>query len=97
MGCFVGFVDGEPQAFAVVLLPTTPFMMFPQIVLVYNAGAQGLAVAVGDKMREWLLNHGCEEALSLRRDDPHAFMRATRHFGTPRLYGSLISYKLGCR
>jgi hypothetical protein len=102
LGCFVGFLDGVPQGIALAVLPTTPFMLRPQVLLAYvrRSPDRNVAKAIGKRMRAWLEEKGYRTALAMRRGSDAqvnpanlAFMRVTRHFGQPTVWGAVLAYE----
>jgi hypothetical protein len=93
LGIFLGYEYGYPKTVAVAMLPSNMFMEHPQIAMVYNEGDPRLFVEVAARMRKWLQEEGYNCALAMRRRNPAAFRRATKHFGEPRDYGTMLLYE----
>jgi hypothetical protein len=95
LGVFVSRDDSGPRSVAVVLLPTSNLMMYPQVALVYSEGPPTHIKAVLERVRGWLRKAGHERALGINlwRSD-RAFMRGFCHFGKPSRMGSLIAFDL---
>jgi hypothetical protein len=95
LGVFIGYNDlCAPVAIAIGVLPTSTFMMGPQIALAYSEDAKVLRL-VGEKMRAWMRAAGHPRAYAinhLHADAP--FMRVTSHFGKPERIGSVIEFDL---
>jgi hypothetical protein len=95
LGIFIGYDDLEPKALAVAMLPTSAFMMAPQVPLIYNGGPPALAKAVSMRLRRWLTDAGFKTVIgaNLYRSN-QVFMRGLSHFGKPKPLGSLIEFDL---
>jgi hypothetical protein len=95
LGVFVGYDDATaPVAIAIGMLPTSAFMMGPQVLLAYSEDAEVFRL-VGERMRAWMRDAGHDRAFAinhLHADAP--FMRVTSHFGKPGRMGSVIEFDL---
>jgi hypothetical protein len=95
-GVFVGFAGDLPQTIVVALLPDGPFMVAPQIALVYNQGSKALIRMVGGRLRQWILENGFSEALGINLAHSEAgFSRVFAHFGEPSRFGVMVKFRLG--
>jgi hypothetical protein len=94
-GAFVGSEGGVPKAVVVALLPTSPFMLSPQIPLAYNEGSKALARLLGVRVRKWILDNGFNDALAINvRHSAAVFGRVFAHFGKPSRFAEMISFQL---
>jgi hypothetical protein len=80
-----------------VLLPTTPFISYPQLIMGYNEGAYQLHRLASIRIREWLRQNGHTTALAITRRADRAFMRCFRDFGEGELYATFVRFELGDR
>jgi hypothetical protein len=98
VGVFVGFEDSVPRAIVMAVLPEGPFMIAPQIALVYNQGSKALIRKLGARLRQWLLENGFTEALGINMTHSEAgFSRVFAHFGEPSRFGVVVRFRLGVR
>jgi hypothetical protein len=91
----VGYEGRRAVALGVAALPTSVFMLAPQVCLVYNAGPPQLVRMMGQRLREWLREHGHNRVMgvNLRARDA-AFMRLFRHTAQGRRAGLLMEWRL---
>jgi hypothetical protein len=100
-GLFVGFEPfdqrsgGDPKAVALAMLPSTPLMLKPQIVLAYNEGSKALARMIGVRVRAWILEAGYADALAINlHHKARSFARVFRHFGEPSSFAEVVRFSL---
>jgi hypothetical protein len=94
IGIFVGFVEHDPRAVVVGLLPNSAFHIAPIIALLYSeARNRSLLVEMGRRLREWLTSSGFDHAVTnnLWHDD-RAFMVHFAHFGNPERIGMALRF-----
>jgi hypothetical protein len=93
-GLFLGMEGGEARGIAIALLPSSALMMAPQVCLAYSEGSPRLAREVAVAVCEWFKAAGYDRCLGLNlwRDDD-VFMRAFRHAGSPRVFGSMVEFR----
>jgi hypothetical protein len=95
-GVFVGSEGGDPKAVALAMLPSTPLMLKPQIVLAYNEGSRAVARMIGVRVRAWILDNGYTDALGINlHHKARSFARVFAHFGEPSRVAELVRFRLG--
>jgi hypothetical protein len=95
VGVFVGYENEVPKGFVLVLLPTTPLMLLPQLILGFNEGSRELHKLASVRIRDWLLQNGYHTAAALNRArDDKVFIRGFADFGKGTVYGSIIRFEL---
>lgn len=93
-GVFVGFDEHDPKAVAVVILPTSPMMMGPQVPLAYSE-SRALSTAVGVRVRDWLHQAGFDRFFCVNfKHDDKAYARVFGHVGEFRAAGTFFEVVL---
>jgi hypothetical protein len=92
VGLFVGYTKDAPQGVVFVLLPSTPFMHAPQLILGFNEGPAELHRLASIRIRQWLQDNGHSGALAITRRDGRAFRRCFKDFGRPSPYASVVKF-----
>lgn len=93
IGLFVAFRHRVARGVAIGILPNSPFMLTGQVILAFSDRPE-TARRLGERMNQWFRDHRCLEVLAVHRGNAPAFMRATRHFGVPSVWGTMIAYRL---
>jgi hypothetical protein len=94
LGIFIG-MEGGKLGMTVAQLPTSHFMLAPQVLLAYNEGPHALASAVIAEVKAWIAPTGWRKLIGCNRSGhpDRAWCRVFKQAGTPSPIGTAYEFE----
>jgi len=97
LGIFVATEIGAPQGLCIVMLPTSNFMLAPQVLAAFNTGPHRLVVETIAEAKRWLEGYGFRRLLGCNRSGApdKVWLRAFKSAGNAEAIGTAYEFRWG--
>ena len=92
----IGFEDEVPVAVTVTMLPGSPLMLLPQVVMAYNKGTRAMTSGLMSEIKSFLQDWGWKKFLcvNLSDHDDKTYARAYRSLGELTKKNSIMEFEI---